>query len=129
LPHPYRYAKIADMEPYGYYPAYTKAVDHLDEFNPDALFANGLEAACVGHTEIWLSEGQRISLAVYSKQKIVRSLAETEDMSFSDAEEYAEFNIYNAYMGPHTPIFVDEAYNPAPTVLAPPIAAEDMYEL
>ncbi len=117
------------MEPYGYYPAYTKAVDHLDEFNPDALFANGLEAACVGHTEIWLSEGQRISLAVYSKQKIVRSLAETEDMSFSDAEEYAEFNIYNAYMGPHTPIFVDEAYNPAPTVLAPPIAAEDMYEL
>lgn len=84
------------MEPYGFYLAYTKAVDHLDEVNPDAFFA---------------------------------FLAETEDMSFSDAEEYAKSNIYNQYIGPNTPIFVDEVYNPAPTVLPPPITAEDMYEL
>ena len=117
------------MEPYGYYPAYTKAVDHLDEVNPDALFANGLEAACVGHTEIWNSEGQRTSLAVYSKQKVIRYLVETEKMLFSEAEEYAEYNIYNAYMGTNTPIFLDETYNPAPTMTSAPVAAEDMYEL
>lgn len=32
-------------------------------------------------------------------------------MTVEEAYEYAEFNIYSAYMGPHTPIYVDETYN------------------
>lgn len=122
-------AKIVPMEPYGYYPIYTKTVDHLDEVNPDALFANGLEAACIGHAEIWNDLGQRVSLAVYSKQKVIGHLVENENILFSDAEEYAEFNIYNAYMGPNTPIFVDEIYSLTPARHLKLVVPEDIYEI
>ena len=117
------------MEPYGYYPIYTKTVDHLDEVNPDALFANGLESSCIGHAEIWNDLGQRVSLAVYSKQKVIGHLVENENILFSEAQEYAEFNIYDAYMGPNTPIFVDETYSPAPTRHLKLVVPEDMYEI
>lgn len=101
------------MEPYGYYPIYTATVDYLEEANPDALFADGLEAACIGHTETWHPHpdggATRIPLAVYSKQKVIQTLMEQE-MTLEEAEEYADFNIYCAYMGENTPLFIDETY-------------------
>lgn len=102
------------MDPYGYYPIYTATVDYLAEANPDALFADGLEAACIGHTDIWAPHpdggANRIPLAVYSHQKIIKLLMEQE-MTLEEAEEYADHNIYCAYMGEHTPLFVDETYH------------------
>lgn len=102
------------MEPYGFYPIYTETVDYLEDANPEALFADGLEAACIGHTEIWHPHpnggAERIPLAVYSKQKILKLLIERDQMTSEEAEEYADHNIYCAYMGPHTPLYVDETY-------------------
>jgi len=119
------------MEAYGFIPTYTDTVDYLDEANPEALFADGLEEACIGHTEIWEHDGTRRHLAVYSKQKVVRLLVERDKMTPEAAYEYADFNIYSAYMGPNTPLFVDETYTgfhrkPSQTQ---PVLPEDMYEL
>ena len=104
-----------NTEPYGYYPIYTNTVDYTNETNPDALFADGLESACIGHTEIWEKHPEggatRRTLVVYSKQKIIKHLIEDQQMTSSDAEDYAEYNIYNAYMGENTPLFVDETYH------------------
>lgn len=103
------------MEAYGFIPTYTDTVDYLEEANPEALFADGLEEACIGHTEVWQTHpdggGIRQPLAVYSKQKIIKLLVDRDKMTTEEAYEYAEHNIYNAYMGPHTPIYVDETYN------------------
>lgn len=102
------------MEAYGWHPIYTDTVDYLTEANPDALFADGLEEACIGHTEIYIdtSEGKhRVPLAVYSKQKIIKLLIERDGMTNEDAHEYAEYNIYSAYMGINTPVYLDETYH------------------
>lgn len=127
--------KLTRMEPYGFFPRYTQTVDYLEEANPEALFAYGLEAACIGHTEIWgnhpepgdTNTATRRHLAVYSKQKIVQLLVEDQDMTPESAQEYAEFNVYNAYMGPNTPLFVDETYNAVPYTIQP-VLPEEMYE-
>jgi len=115
------------MEAYGFFPRYTDTVDHLAEANPDALFADGLEAACIGHTEIWDNDGRRRALAVYSKQKIIQHFVEDHYMTPESAAEYADFNIYSAYMGPNTPLFVDETYNAVPYTIQP-VLPEEMYE-
>jgi len=103
------------MEAYGFIPIYTDTVDYLSEVNPDALFADGLEEACIGHTEVYQKTENnsvtKIALAVYSKQKIIKLLIERDKMTGEEAEEYAEYNIYNAYMGDNTPLFVDEGYH------------------
>jgi hypothetical protein len=103
------------MEPYGTLPTYTDTVDYLTEANPEALYADGLEEACIGHTEIYKTHPRggkyKLSLAVYSKQKIIKLLIERDGMTNEEAEEYAEYNIYSAYMGDHTPLYLDETYH------------------
>ena len=123
------------MEAYGFFPRYTDTVDYLAEANPDALFADGLEAACIGHTEIREQNNSRGALyppsrhlAVYSKQKVEQLLVDRDHMTREDAQEYADYNIYGAYMGPNTPIFVDETYNAIPYKMQP-VLPEEMYEL
>jgi hypothetical protein len=120
------------MEPYEYLPTYAATVDYLLEANPDALFADGLEVACIGHTEIWEEGGSRRTLAVYSKQKIIRTLVDDQGMTPEEAEEYADFNVYSAYMGPNTPLYVDQTYaGYASNVYyqTQPVLPQDMYEL
>jgi len=103
------------MEAYGFIPIYTDTVDYLTEVNPEALFADGLEEACIGHTEVYQKDNDgnvnRVALAVYSKQKITKILIQRDGMTGEEAEEYAEYNIYNAYMGQNTPLFLDEGYH------------------
>lgn len=129
------------MEAYRFIPVYTNTVDYLDEANPEALFADGLEAACIGHTEIWEHNGTRRPLAVYSKQQVIDVLVEQNGMTPEEAYEHADFNIFGAYMGPNTPLFVDETFNKQPSFAKPTkqllphayisnsVTPEDMYEL
>ena len=123
------------MEAYGFIPTYTDTVDYLEEVNPEALFADGLEEACIGHTEVYQNDKDgnvnRVALAVYSKQKVASILVERDKMTPEEAYEYADFNIYSAYMGPNTPLFVDETYtgfNRKP-FKTQPVLPEEMYEL
>ena len=44
-------------------------------------------------------------VAVYDREKCVEILAR--DMPWEDAEEYFDFNVAGAYLGPETPVFAD----------------------
>ena len=64
------------------------------------LYADGLEKALIG---IGVQFNKRI--AVYSKAKVIDILQEF--MTLEEAEEYFDYNIVGAYVGDHTPVFLD----------------------
>ena len=65
------------------------------------LFADGFDEAIIGYFDD--TEPFRVC---YDKQKIVEILMKRNKMSYDDANEYAHFNIYGAYVGERTPIFI-----------------------
>lgn len=71
--------------------------------NPEAevLYADGLEKALIG-------SGYQFNtpLAVYSKKKVLDILEK--EMSAEEAIEFFEFNIQGAYVGPSTPVFLED---------------------
>jgi len=68
------------------------------------LFADGFDKAIVGLIEDWNSEVIRIC---YSKSKMIDCMME-EDMSFEDAIEFLEFNVWGAYVGEGTPLYIED---------------------
>ena len=72
----------------------------LSDSNPDAFYADGYDEALVG---IARRCGQP-DVAAYDANKIIGILAR--DMSEEEAEEFYEFNIVGAWMGPNTPVFL-----------------------
>lgn len=44
---------------------------------------------------------------VYDKSKMVEILLKSEEMDYSDAIEYLEYNVYCGYVGEKTPIYID----------------------
>jgi hypothetical protein len=62
------------------------------------LKADGFDAAIIGID----MASERL---VYDKQKMVEILSK--QMSEEDAIEFLEFNTWSAYMGEHTPIYID----------------------
>ena len=70
-----------------------------------ALLAEGFSEALIGM-------GNRFTydVAVYDYAKCIEILAR--DMSPDDAEEYFEFNVIDAYVGEHTPVFVTVGATP-----------------
>ena len=70
-----------------------------DEY-PDLLTLDGFDEAIIGVVE-------RIGLLAvcYDKHKILKILMR--DMNYEEAVEYYEFNILGAYMGEHTPVYLD----------------------
>ncbi len=75
--------------------------DTIREENPDALIADGFDAALVGFARRC---GQP-TLAVYDSRLVLECL-QREGMSHSDAREWFEFNIVGAWMGEHTPLWL-----------------------
>ena len=74
----------------------------LAELNPEALTADGLEAALVGHT----LDRFRPALAVYDVDRCVATLAAAHGSDHETALEFLEFNTFGAWAGPGTPLFV-----------------------
>ena len=68
----------------------------------------GFEAAVVGGVETWDRTGGRHAVLVYSQQRVVEILMSQGVSNETDAWDYAYFNIFCAYMGLGTPIYVDE---------------------
>jgi hypothetical protein len=64
------------------------------------LYADGLDEALLG-----VGTQFNRQIAVYSKNKVLDILQR--DMSLEEAEEHFNFNIVGAYVGDHTPIFLD----------------------
>jgi hypothetical protein len=74
----------------------------LTELNPDALLADGLEAACIGVTV----NHHHAHVAVYDVQKCIQILVERDGMTHEGAEEFLEFNTFGAYVGENGPLYV-----------------------
>ena len=64
------------------------------------LFADGFHEAIIG-----TSDDGRV---IYSKVTMVEVLVDRDEMSVMDAIEYCEFNVWCAYVGTHTPIYVND---------------------
>ena len=79
--------------------------DRLEEENPEALLADGLDNALVGvYRPRWTEE---LPIAVYSLTKTISELVE-QGMDEEEAVEYFDYNIEGAYMGEYTPMFIDD---------------------
>ena len=74
----------------------------MEEENPDALFADGFDDAIIG---VCRKAGSS-PVETYSYDKCMQTLM-NQDMSYEDAIEWMEFNVVSAYVGPHTPVFID----------------------
>ena len=75
----------------------------MEEENPEALFADGFDDAIIG---ICRKAGNS-PIVTYSYEKCVEVLINQQNMSHEEAIEWMEFNVVSAYMGPHTPAFID----------------------
>lgn len=63
--------------------------------------ADGFDSAIIGVSE---SYPHRL---IYSSNKVIEILCEKNSWTWEDALEYAEFNIFSAYVGEDTPIWCD----------------------
>lgn len=76
--------------------------DELAEINPQALLADGLEAAMVGYTV----NHHHPVVAVYDIDKCVKVLVDRDGMTPEGADEFLSFNTLGAYVGENGPLYV-----------------------
>lgn len=81
-----------------------KLRETLAEENPEALLWDGLDDALIGVVR----RACRPPLALYSASKCVEVLC-ADGMDEHEAREYLDFNTFCAYMGEHTPCFIEES--------------------
>jgi len=68
--------------------------------NEDTYYADGFEDCIIGV----LTEGE-VPRVVYDKWGMVAVLQE-EGMTWEDAVEFLEFNVWGSYIGPGTPVYL-----------------------
>jgi hypothetical protein len=82
-----------------------KILNYINKNYPDLemeiLLADGFESAFLG-----IGQQFNTYFAVYDKNKCIDIL--TEEMTEGEAEEYFDFNVVGAYVGKHTPVFIDK---------------------
>ena len=78
-----------------------KARAHLQQVNPDALLADGLNGGIVGIAK--RETGQIV--AAYSYDLCVELLA-SRGMGYDNAIDWMDYNVVGSWLGPHTPVFV-----------------------
>ena len=72
-------------------------IEDLAELNPDALLADGLEAALVGYT---------VNHHHPHVEKCVQVLVDRDGMTAEEADEFLSFNTLGAYVGENGPLYV-----------------------
>ena len=77
-------------------------IEDLAELYPEALLADGFEAAMIGMTV----NHHHPNVVVYDYQKCVDILV-SQGMTAEDAEEYLSFNTLGAYVGKNGPLFLE----------------------
>lgn len=82
---------------------YKKFFEVMEELNPQCLSADGFDEAIVGIAERC---GQP-ALLVYDRQKCIKILVDRDGMTEEEAVEYFDFNVSGAWVGEHTPIWMD----------------------
>ena len=81
-------------------------IDYINNYaeaaDGELMLADGFEAAIVG-----VAEGcGRSPAVVYDREKCVAILMERDGMDRDEAEEFFDFNVSGAYVGPGTPVFL-----------------------
>jgi hypothetical protein len=71
----------------------------------EVLLADGHDHAILGLVD--LDFGKRTVVA-YSTRLIVEGLMNRDGMSWEEAQEFFDFNIKGAWVGPNTPVFVQD---------------------
>lgn len=81
---------------------------YIQENYPDKtiVLADGFEEQFLG-----VGRQFRRSFAVYDKNGCISQLMKEHEMKFDEAEEYFLFNVEDAYVGEHTPIFIETIQN------------------
>lgn len=78
-------------------------VEQLGQRNPFAMLADGLDEALIG---ICTRNGKE-PIAAYSYEKVLQIFMDRDGMTHDDAVEFFDFNVIGAYVGPHTPCFIE----------------------
>tara|TARA_Y100000310_G_C20262353_1_gene614206 strand:+ start:238 stop:543 length:306 start_codon:yes stop_codon:yes gene_type:complete len=77
-----------------------KLKEKIEEINPDAMLADGLDDALAGYD----SRGR----AIYHIEEILGILIVRDGMTEEEAQEFFDFNIECAHVGQFTPIYMWE---------------------
>jgi hypothetical protein len=77
-------------------------IEDIVEINDKALLADGFDEAIDG---MCIQFGQ-LPIVAYDYIKCIEILKERDGMSDIEAEEYLDFNVIGAYMGPNSPVFI-----------------------
>ena len=77
-----------------------KIIEYYSDTQP-VTFADGLDEAIIGFVpNSWQ--------VVYSRTKVITVLQEREEMTEEEAIDWAEYNIFNAYIGDSTPVWAED---------------------
>lgn len=74
----------------------------INEIAEGAIILDGLDSAIIGVIE----EFGRDNRILYSKNKILEILSERDGISWSEAEEFYDYNILGLYAGEQNPVFL-----------------------
>jgi hypothetical protein len=75
------------------------AVEYWDEL----VLADGFNKAIVGIQE-------DTGIVFYSREKVIQILMKDLELDLIDAIDYAEFNVFNTYVGEKTPVFLHDFF-------------------
>ena len=71
---------------------------NMDEIQ--GLTADGFDEAVIGHEP-------NADRFIYDRQKMIDILVTRDEMTLEEAIEYLEYNVWGAYVGDHTPIYIN----------------------
>jgi hypothetical protein len=74
----------------------------INEIAEGAVILDGLDSAIIGVIE----EFGRDNRILYSKNKILEILSQRDGMTWSEAEEFYDYNILGLYAGEQNPVFL-----------------------
>ena len=77
-------------------------LEEIVEINDKALLADGFDNAIDG---MCIQFGQ-LPIVAYDYNKCIQVLKDRDKMTQIEAEEYLDFNVIGAYMGPNSPVFI-----------------------
>jgi len=81
-----------------------KISDLVAQVNPEAIVVDGMDEALIG-----LAYRSGISpVACYDKKRCAKIVMKEHKLSYQDALEWLEENVFSIYAGIYTPIFIED---------------------
>ena len=78
-------------------------LDLAVEYWDNLVLAVGFDGAIVGIQE-------DTGIVFYSREKVIQILMEDLELEMIDAIDYAEYNVFNTYVGEKTPVFLHDFF-------------------